>query len=171
MSAHTSELAAIVKRIDAAQQSFVQALSSFSDEQMTTTRMADGSTVKDMLAHVSFWDRRFMHAMQPEPPDAFRLATPEIADIPYKEHMQWADAVNARIRQLNQHRSLDEIRREYEQNWIRMDAFLHALTPHDVFDSDGLSAVIGMPFEPFMRGIYEHYEEHAEELRQLSHAS
>jgi hypothetical protein len=52
-----------------------------------------------------------------------------------------------------------------------MDAFLHALTPHDVFDSDGLSAVIGMPFEPFMRGIYEHYEEHAEELRQLSHAS
>jgi hypothetical protein len=164
MSAHTSELDAILKRIDAAQQSFVQALSLFSDEQMTTTHMEDGSTIKDMLAHVSFWDRRFMHAMQPEPPHAFRLVTPEIADIPYYEDMRWADAVNARVRRLNQDRAVAEIRREYEQNWILMAAFLDALTPHDVFDSDGLSALIGMPFEPFMRGIYEHYEEHAEEL-------
>lgn len=162
---------AIVKRIEAAHQCFVQALSSFSDEQMTTTRMSDGSTIKDLLAHVAFWDKRFMHAVQPAPSNAFRLTTPEIADIPYREDMQWADAVNALVRQLYQDRSLSEIKREYEQNWLRMDAFLKALTPHEVFDPDGLSAAIGMPFEPFMRGIYEHYEEHAEELRQLSHAS
>jgi len=171
MHSSADELARIVQRIDAAQQAFIQALSALSDEQTTDARMDDGSTVKDLLAHVAFWDKRFMHAVQPEPPDSFRLAPPEIADIPYNEDMRWADAVNARVRQLYQQRAFDEIKRDYEQNWVRMDTFLKALTPHDVFDVDGLSAGIGMPFEPFMRGIHEHYEEHAEALQKRSNPS
>jgi len=167
MSTQTDEIAGILQRIDAAHQSFIQMLYALSDEQMTDMILEDGSTIKDLFAHFAFWDKRFMHAVQPEPPDVFRLVPPEIADIPYNEDMRWADAVNARIRLLYQHRTLAEIRREYEQNWIRMDAFLKALTPHDVFDSDGLSAAIGMPFDQFMRGIYEHYEEHVEDLRKL----
>lgn len=164
MRDNTAELAAILQRIDAAHDSFMQALAALSGAQ-TTAPLQDGSTVKDLLAHVAFWDGRFMFAMQPEPPDAFRLAPPEIADIPYREIIQWADAVNARIRQRNQHRPFGDVKHNFERNWERMWAFLQQLTPHDVFDGDGLSAVIGMPFEPFMRGIYDHYEEHAEELR------
>lgn len=166
MSDNAAELTAILQQIDAARQSFTQTLASLSDAQMTVP-MQDGSSVKDLLAHVAFWDRRFIHALQPEPPNAFRLVPPEIADIPYREDMRWAEVVNARIRQLNAQRSLADIRRDFEQTGSRLDLLLRELTAHDVFDENGLSAVIGMSFEEFMRGIYEHYEAHAGDLRRL----
>ena len=167
MSAQTDELAAILARIDAARQAFAHALAALSDAQMNAVRFDDGSTLKDLLAHFAFWDQRFLHAVQPEPPDAFRLVPPAIADIPYKEDMHWADQVNARIRQIYAQHTLADVKREFEQTSARMDAFLRAVTPHDVYDKDGLSAALGIPFDEFMRGIYEHYEAHAGDLRRL----
>jgi uncharacterized damage-inducible protein DinB len=165
MSAHDVELAAILARIDAARQSFAQSLAALSDAQRAALRFDDGSTLKDLLAHLAFWDQRFLHAVQPEPPDAFRLVPPAIADIPYNEDMHWADQVNARIRDLYAQRTLASVKGEFEQTSSRMDAFLRNVTPHDVFDPDGLSAAIGMPFDGFMRGIYEHYEAHLGDIQ------
>lgn len=167
MSAHANELAAILARIDVARQTFAQALASLTDAQMTRAHFDDGSTLKDLLAHFAFWDQRFLHAVQPEPPDANRLVPPAIADIPYKEDMRWADQVNARIRQLYAQRTLADVKREFEQTSARMDAFLHHVTPREVYDRDGLSAALGIPFDEFMRGIYEHYEAHIPELQAI----
>lgn len=167
MGTNEQEFASILARIDAARQSFAQALASLSDAQVTAGRFDDGSTVRDLLAHFAFWDQRFLHAVQPEPPNALRLVPPAIADIPYHEDMRWADQVNARIRQLYAQHSLADVQREFAQTSARMDAFLRGVTLHDVYDENGLSAAIGMPFDEFMRGIYEHYEAHIPQLQAI----
>jgi hypothetical protein len=37
----------------------------------------------------------------------------------------------------------------------------------DLYDPNGIAAIIGRPVAPLILGIYEHYEEHAHELEQL----
>ena len=71
-----------------------------SDVQFRAARLPGGRSGKDLLAHLTFWDHRLLHAIAPQDgPQAFRLAPPLIADIPIDD--QWVDSVNERIFQLN----------------------------------------------------------------------
>ena len=165
MSSPTT-VAEIVARIAAAHQRFDQTIASLSDAQLQEPWLPDGWSVKDVLAHVTFWDQRLLHAIAPDGgPNAFRLAPPLIADIPYNEH--WTDRVNERIYQLNRERDLGAIKTELEQTRQRLRRVVGGLSEHDVFDADGLSAAIGIPFLPMLTGAYEHYEEHTQELEAL----
>ena len=42
------------------------------------------------------------------------------------------------------------------------------LSIDDLYNPDGITAMIGQPVAPLILGIYEHYEEHAHELEQLN---
>jgi uncharacterized damage-inducible protein DinB len=154
----------IVTRIAAAHRRLLDAIASLSDEQMQAPVLgSNGWSVKDVLAHLAFWDQRLLHAVKPEGgPDAFRLAPPIIADILYDE--QWLETVYTRIHVLNSRRSLHDVRAEFDVTRRRLLTVVASLSPHDVFDPDGLSALLGEPFAPMLLGAYEHYEEHAEEL-------
>src|SRR5690348_12908340 len=107
-------VAEIVARIEVVHQDFAEQLALLSDAQLQEVRLAGGRSGKDLLAHLTFWDRRLLHAIAPEDgPDAFRLAPPLIADIPYDE--QWADVVNERIFRLNRGRDITTIKAEFAQ--------------------------------------------------------
>jgi hypothetical protein len=107
-----------------------------------------------------------LHAIAPDDGrHAFRLASSLIADIPYNDH--WTDAVNERIYHLNRGRDLAAIKAEFDQTRQRLHRLVSTLSDHDVFDADGLSASIGIPFLRMLTGAYEHYEEHTEELETL----
>jgi hypothetical protein len=164
--ANTPSLESIMRRIHVAQQRFEQARLRLAGEELLVRRLAGDRSGKDIIAHVTFWDQRLLHALEPEDgPDAFRLAPPIIADIPYGE--DWADVVNERISRLMRDRDLAEITAEHQHTRARLMQVLGSLSHHDVFDLDGLSAVIGIPFLPLLEGVYEHYEEHAADLEDL----
>jgi hypothetical protein len=156
---------AIVSRIAAAHQHFAAAIAPLAEAQLEAPALDGGWSVKDVLAHIAFWDQRLLHALAPaDGPTAFRLAPPVIADIPFDE--QWLTTVNTRIFDLNRARSLPEIQAELAATQTNLLAAVGALTPHELFDPDGLSALLGEPFAPMVLGAYEHYEEHAETLAQ-----
>ena len=154
---------AIVARIAAAHQRLLDAIAPLSAAQLQAPAAGSGWSVKDVLAHLSFWDQRLLHAIEPEGvPQASRLAPALIADIPFDE--QWLSAVNERIYRRNRRRALSDVLAEFAATRSRLLAVAAGLSLHDVYDPDGLSALLGEPFAPMLLGAYEHYEEHAEAL-------
>jgi hypothetical protein len=162
----------IVARVAAGHQRLLDAIASLTPAQLQAPVLgADGWSVKDVLAHLAFWDRRLLYAIDPGEWPAAGPATgalpsrrfpPPIADIPYDD--AWLEAVNARIYARNRARELDDVLAEFTATRRRLLAIVATLSPHAVFDPDGLSASLGEPFAPMLLGAYEHYEEHAEEL-------
>ena len=157
-------ITAIVARIETVHQQFTDALTMISDTQLQEPRLHGGRSGKDLLAHLTFWDQRLLHAIAPqEGPSAFRLAPPLIADIPYDE--QWADVVNERIFQINRGRNIATIKADFVRTCGQLRQAVRSLTEHDVFDPNGLSQLLGEPFLPMVTGAYEHYEDHLADLQ------
>ena len=72
----------IVARIEAVHRRFATALADVGDAQLVDARLPDGWSGKDLLAHLTFWDRRLLYAIEPdEGLDAFRLAPLLIAAL------------------------------------------------------------------------------------------
>ncbi len=159
----TIPIDAVVAAIEAAHARFLAAIAPLTAAQLQAPVLDGGWSVKDVLAHLAFWDGRLLHAVEPEGgAQAFRLAPPLIADIPWDE--QWLETVNARIYAVNRNRTLDDVRAEFDATRRRLLAVAASLSAHDVYDPDGLTALLGEPFAPMLLGAYEHYEEHSAEL-------
>ena len=162
-------VAAIVARIEVVHADFAAALALLDDDRLQAPCLDGGRSGKDLLAHLTFWDRRLLHAIAPAGgPDVFRLAPPLIADIPYDEH--WADVVNERIFDLNRERALPTVKAEFAQTCADLRQAVRELSEHAVFAPAGLSALLGEPFLPMVTGAYEHYEEHMADLERIAHA-
>jgi hypothetical protein len=154
----------ILTRIEAAHKQFATALSQINDAQLEEARLPGGRSGKNLLAHLTFWDRRLLHAIAPEEGlHAYRLAPPLIADIPYND--QWADVANERIFHINRDRDIAAIKEEFTQTCSELRHTVSTLTEQDVFDPDGISALLGEPFLPMLTGAYEHYEDHIRDLQ------
>jgi hypothetical protein len=153
----------IVARIAGAHQRLLDAIATLTDAELLAPVLAGQWSVKDVLAHLAFWDQRLLHAIAPEGgPQAFRLAPPLIADVPFDD--QWLVTVNTRIYALNRARDLRDVQEEFAATRSRLLTVVASLTYHDVFDADGLSTALGEPFSPMLLGAYEHYDEHAADL-------
>ncbi len=154
----------IVARIKEVHQQFAAALDLISDPQLEAARLPGGRSGKDLLAHLTFWDQRLLHALAPGAGSpALRRAPPLVADIPYD--YRWADAVNERIFHLNRGRDSATIKAEFARTCAALVQAVAALTEHEVVDPSGLSARLGEPFLPMLTGVYEHYEDHLSDLK------
>lgn len=157
----------IVARIEAVHEQFADALALIPDSQLQAPRLDGGRSGKDLLAHLTFWDGRLLHAIAPqEGPHAYRLAPPLIADIPYNE--RWADVVNDRIFHINRDRDIATIKAEFARTCAELRQAVGALTECDLFDPNGLSVLLGEPFLPMVTGAYEHYEDHLADLQLIA---
>jgi hypothetical protein len=58
------------------------------------------------------------------------------------------------------------IQTEFTTTRNRLLQRVSQLTIDDLYNPDGMAAMIGQPVAPLVLGIYEHYEEHAHELEQ-----
>src|SRR5919199_319431 len=109
----------IVARIEAVHAQFADALTLISDIRLQEARLPGGRSGKDLLAHLTFWDQRLLHAIAPqEGPHACRLVLPLIADIPYND--QWADVVNERIFHINRGRDIATIKDEFAGTCVEL---------------------------------------------------
>ncbi len=157
----------IVEEIEAAHKRLVAAIAPLSDIQLQAPLLADDWSVKDVLAHLTFWDERLLYGIAPaSDPHANRLTPPAIADIPLDD--EWLETVNARVYAINCERDLRSVQEDFDATRRRLLDVVASLTLHDVYDASGLSAGLGEPFAPMLRGAYEHYDDHIAELVALS---
>lgn len=158
---------AIMTRIEQAIQRVVQAIAPLSPAQLVAPHLAGGRSVKDLLAHMAWWDQWLLYTLPPDPAMSPRPSAPPLFDqIPPGD--QWAEKMNAKVHTYNQSRPLAMIQAEFTATYPQLLQRVSHLTLADLYDPAGLSAAIGHPVAPLVLGIYEHYEEHAHELEQIN---
>ena len=159
-------MAEIITRIEQAMQRMVQAIAPLSPDQMLEPRLSDGQSVKDVLAHLTWWDQWLLFTLPADQNTTHTPITPPLVDqIPSTDH--WADEMNAKVYAYNQPRELSIIQAEFTATSNDLLQRVSQLSIDDLYNPDGLAAMIGRPVAPLILGIYEHYEEHAHELEQL----
>lgn len=164
---HTPKtMSELLKRIEDAIQSVVTTIEPLSASQLVEPRLSDGRSVKDVLAHLAWWDRWLLYTL-PVPSDAAQpYAAPALYDqIP--NTTLWADEMNEKVTAYNRSRGLASVQAEFDATRQQLLNRVKQLDWDDLHDPNGMSARIGLPVAPLILGIYEHYEEHAHEFGQL----
>ena len=75
--------------------------------------------------------------------------------------------MNGKVFLYNQQRELPAIETEFAAVRNELLERVSKMSIDDLYNPDGMSAIIGQPVAPLILGIYEHYEEHAHELEQI----
>jgi len=156
----------IVTRIERAMQRVTQAVHLLSPAQMMEPRLSDGRSVKDVLGHITWWDQWLLVTLPADQNSPINPVELPLADqIPPADH--WADEMNAKVHIHNQQRELSVIEAEFTAVRKHLLERVSQMSIDDLYDPDGIAALIGQPVAPLILGIYEHYEEHAHELEQI----
>lgn len=153
----------VMARIERSIQRVVELITALSPAQMLEPHLSDGWSVKDILAHLAWWDRWLLVTLPPDGNDPQPVSTPPLFDqIPTTDH--WADEMNGKVYAYNKARDLDDIRADFDATRRALIRRVSQMTHDDLYDPAGMSQTIGQPVAPLILGIYEHYEEHAHEL-------
>lgn len=169
MTAHES-MPDIRARIDSAIQRVVHATAPLSPEQLLLPCLPDGWSVKDVLAHLTWWDQWLLATLPAdEALDGPRILPPLFDEIPTTQDS--IDAMNAKVFAHYRSRSVAEILEGFATTRQRIAARVARLSEDDLFDPEGFSKQLGFPAAPLIQGIYEHYEEHANQLERLPFVS
>ncbi len=137
-------------------------LSQIADDRMSQTGVEEGWSIKDLLAHISWWQRRLIQLLQ-------NAAQGEQAPSLLAAGEDWPtaiDRVNAEVHAANHDRPLSAIRAELEQSFQDTLATIGALSEQDLFDPQGFERIIGRPVaDVIAANTYEHYQEHEDAIR------
>ena len=144
--------AELLERMRTGRAQLDSALAALTDDQMTATSLPNQWSVKDVLAHLGWWERRvvdiYQSLLQSDKLDA------EAEDLPIDEQ-------NARVFAANHQRPLAEVRREEEEAYRDILAVAETAPEADLFDSQRFAEAEGRAFYEWIRSnTYEHYEEH-----------
>lgn len=135
-------------------------------DRMTAAQLTDGSldggrSAKDVLAHVTLWERLMCDAIE----TSLRGETPEwpepgstITDV---------DAINEREFLANRDRPLADVRRESAESYQRAMRVVESLSDAQVSDPKAFAWVAGRgyPLSVMIRAnMDEHYDEHTEQI-------
>ena len=136
-------------------------ISPISDAQMTAPGAEGELSVKDLLAHVSWWERRTLAA----------LAYAARGEAPSKlaaegEGEAGVNRVNAETFTANRDRPLVDVRAEYTRSGRDLMAALEGYSEADLFGAAGLSKILEFPALDLIAGdTYLHYPDHVASIR------
>ena len=129
---------------------FESVLAPFSDDQLLAPDLHDGWSIKDLIAHLGFWEQhtalRFGALLRGvEPPDeALTL-----------------DELNAQVFAQNRYKPLAEVRLEERAAYEQLLALVENAVDDDLFDPQRFAWTEGKPFAEWIENnTYGHYEEH-----------
>ncbi|MGO8946312.1 MAG: DinB family protein [Ktedonobacterales bacterium] len=145
---HLSRKTEILEQISATHLLLEAHLSAFDDSQMLQPGVNGDWTVKDLVAHITWWEQHLLR----------RLAGGR--DDLYQEGISVQDATdqaNAVIFAANQPRLLSEILNEFHDSYREVLAAVEALTEEDVAMAD--------TYEAIAWDTFRHYPEHTAMLQ------
>lgn len=125
-------------------------LAQISDEQFVQPGAIGEWSVKDILAHLTFWEQRLL---------AYFNGARESLIQPGEEEQAAIDRINAEVFAANRDRPLAEVRAEFDSSYQQTLALADSLSAEDLADEEF--------FGLFAGDTFEHYREHREMLEQL----
>ena len=156
----------ILPRIEHAIQRVLRAVSALPPRLRHEPLLAGERSVKDVLGHLTWWDQWLLLTLPPAIGESrIDIRLPLADQIPPTD--KWAEEMNAKVQAFNKLREYSELWDEMKVTCEQLVQRVSHMTRQDLYDPDGMSSQIGQPVAPLILGIYEHYEEHAEEFERL----
>lgn len=164
---HPTTIPELLAAIETEHERLVAVLAQLDHEQLTAPLLHDGWSVKDELAHITFWERRMLFALRPvaEGGSDVTIVPPEIADIPYSE--TWTDDVNEFIYQRNHDRSFADVRADFDRSYPQVLERIATLAPEDIFTPGTLAPSGDAALVVIGDNTYDHYHEHADSIQRV----
>jgi hypothetical protein len=117
----------ILDKLEAAFQSFTEAYAGLSDAQMLEPGVTEGWSVKDILAHVSWWEEEALKHL----PHILQGVRPPRYSVTYGG----INAFNAQMTELKRGLSLADVRRQHAETHHRLMDYLQSV-PEEQFDTE-----------------------------------
>jgi hypothetical protein len=135
----------------------LRAIEGLSDEQMTEMPVTGAWTVKDLLAHIAVWESRLVTDLY----KAERGVAPTLIDSAAQ-----VDKLNAQFYAEQKDRPLERVLEDLHDVHLALLNRLEALPERVLTDPRKYKWMKGEPLSQFVAGdSYEHYREHAAEVR------
>ena len=155
--------AELLGRIQALHAQLAATVAALTPAQLEQPSMPDGWAVKDVLAHITWWEQRMIQllrsAQRGEPYE--RLALPDEAPDGV------IDRVNGEVFAANRDRPAADTLMERQRSFADVLATIDALGAGDTIDPAPLEAILGSDVAAFIAGdTYEHYAEHDTAIRE-----
>jgi hypothetical protein len=157
----------LLERITRSRSELDATIAPLSEAQMAALGAEGELSVKDLLAHVSWWERRTLRVLEyaargEQPP---KLAAEG-------EGEAGVDRVNAETFRANRDRSLADVRAEYTRSGRDLLVALEGYSEFDLFDENGFTRILGYPALYLIAGdTYMHYPDHVASIRNWLAAS
>ena len=132
-------------------------LAPLSDEQLMAPVLHGNWSVKDLIAHFGFWERRVVTLY-----DQLSRGEEPAANDPA------LDELNAQAYAANRDKTLQEVRRTEYEAYEQLLALTESASEDDLFDPQRLAWTEGRPFFEWIEdNSYGHYDEHLADLEQF----
>jgi len=139
---------------------FEETLTGLGKKQMLQPQGSDGWTVKDILAHIIFWEHRLLLWTA----ESLRGGTPQRP----APGMTWddLDKLNQLTYEANKDRPLDDVLQDFHSTYRKVEETVSALTQEDLFDGGRFAWRQGDPlWHMVAANTWWHYREHNETIR------
>lgn len=134
-----------------------QTLDRIPTAQLVEPILADGWSVKDVLVHITWWERRMVQLVQ----SALRGQSTAPLTLPGEQQPATVDQINLQIFNNNRERPVEEIIAERQSSYGQVIALVEMLPDDILADPTDLETVLGRPLIPLIAGdTYAHYREH-----------
>lgn len=146
----------LLQRIHTGRSELEATLARLVDDRMTAPALPGDWSVKDLLAHLGWWEQRIVSAyhtlLRGEIPD------PESEAVP-------VDELNARVFAEHHNQTLAEVRREELDAYQAILSLAETAPEGDLFDPNRFAWTAGRAFVEWISGnTYGHYQEHLPDL-------
>lgn len=130
--------------------------------------LPSGWSVKDILAHVTFWERSLLDRLEAAAAGRDIAASPYLIDV-------GVDATNARVQAQHSSQSWDVLHFDFAEVHRRMVECLARLTDADLFDPARAQPLIGIEMytvaERILAETADHFGEHTAQIRAWLHGN
>ena len=150
--------AELLARIRSGRAQFESALAQFSDDQVLAPNLHGGWSLKDLIAHIGFWEQQaaltFSALLRGVEPPAESLTL---------------DELNAQVCAQNRYTPLAEVRLEERAAYEQLLLLVENAVDDDLFNPQRFVWTTGKPFAEWIENnTYGHYEEHQADFKALT---
>jgi ubiquinone/menaquinone biosynthesis C-methylase UbiE len=155
---HTMNKSELLQKIRASRQRLETVLAQIDDEHMLTPALPGGWSVKDLLAHLGWWEWYMVKVYDllqrgENPPYPLQLDDPAVNEV------------NARAWAESHQRPLADTRRDESAAYHALLSLVETLSEAELFDPHRFAWTAGRPLaDPFIFNTWGHYEEHWRDL-------
>ncbi len=148
----------LLSRVHSERERLETALAGVDEARMSEATLYDSKwSVKDMLAHIGWWEQRAAHIIDA----VIHGQTPQGS-----VDSQNIDEINAKVYEENRARSLSDVRQSEREAYQKLVLLTESLSEADLFDPQRFAWTKGQLLANWVIwNTYEHYAEHLVELQ------